>query len=57
MSNRVVPALLFQGVPVTDRAQVLAVVEKFRAKYGTGDVKKYYSKLVLVQMSGPSVGK
>lgn len=24
--------------------QVLSVVEKFRAKYGAGDVKKYYSK-------------
>ena len=31
--------------PITDRAQVSSVVEKFRAKYGTRDVKKYYSKL------------
>jgi deazaflavin-dependent oxidoreductase (nitroreductase family) len=31
-------------VPVTDAEQVLSVVEKFRAKYGAGDVKKYYSK-------------
>jgi deazaflavin-dependent oxidoreductase (nitroreductase family) len=31
-------------VPVTDAAQVASVVEKFRAKYGAGDVKKYYSK-------------
>ena len=30
--------------PVTDPAQVKSVVEKFRAKYGTGDVKKYYAK-------------
>ncbi|MGE5319349.1 MAG: nitroreductase/quinone reductase family protein, partial [Hyphomicrobiaceae bacterium] len=29
---------------VTDAPQVKAVVEKFRAKYGAGDVKKYYSK-------------
>jgi len=29
---------------VTDAAQVSSVVEKFRAKYGAGDVKKYYSK-------------
>jgi deazaflavin-dependent oxidoreductase (nitroreductase family) len=29
---------------VTDAAQVSSVVEKFRAKYGTNDVKKYYSK-------------
>ena len=31
-------------VPVTDAPQVTSVVEKFRAKYGAGDVKKYYSK-------------
>ena len=32
-------------VPVTDAQQVSSVVEKFRAKYGAGNVKKYYSKL------------
>jgi deazaflavin-dependent oxidoreductase (nitroreductase family) len=31
-------------VPITDRAQVSSVAEKFRAKYGASDVKKYYSK-------------
>ena len=31
-------------VVVTDTTQVSSVVEKFRAKYGTVDVKKYYSK-------------
>jgi deazaflavin-dependent oxidoreductase (nitroreductase family) len=31
--------------PVTDIKKVDPVVEKFRAKYGPGDVKKYYSKL------------
>ena len=31
-------------VLVTEARQVSSVVEKFRAKYGTGDVKKYYSK-------------
>ncbi len=31
-------------VPVTDLKQVSSVVEKFRAKYGASDVKKYYSK-------------
>jgi deazaflavin-dependent oxidoreductase (nitroreductase family) len=39
--------------PVTDATQVSSVVEKFRAKYGTNDVKKYYSKFdvaVLAQM-------
>jgi deazaflavin-dependent oxidoreductase (nitroreductase family) len=35
----------FQAVPITDATQVASVVEKFRAKYGAGDVKKYYSKL------------
>jgi len=42
-----------KGVPVTDAARVSSVVEKFRAKYGAGDVKKYYSKFdvaVLAQM-------
>ena len=42
-----------QAVPITDAAGVLSVVEKFRAKYGAGDMKKYYSKFdvaVLVQM-------
>jgi deazaflavin-dependent oxidoreductase (nitroreductase family) len=32
------------AVPVTDPKQVASVVEKFRAKYGPSDVKKYYSK-------------
>ncbi len=43
----------FKVVPVTDATQVSSVVEKFRAKYGTNDVKKYYSKFdvaVLAQM-------
>ncbi|MGA9815224.1 MAG: nitroreductase/quinone reductase family protein [Terriglobales bacterium] len=35
----------FQAVPITDAARVSPVVEKFRDKYGAGDVKKYYSKL------------
>jgi deazaflavin-dependent oxidoreductase (nitroreductase family) len=34
----------FKVVPITDAKQVASVVEKFRAKYGAGDVKKYYSK-------------
>jgi deazaflavin-dependent oxidoreductase (nitroreductase family) len=40
-------------VPFTDAARVSSVVEKFRAKYGASDVKKYYSKFdvaVLAQM-------
>ncbi len=34
----------FKAVPITDAKQVLSVVEKFRAKYGANDVKRYYSK-------------
>jgi deazaflavin-dependent oxidoreductase (nitroreductase family) len=40
-------------VPVTDAKQVSSVVEKFRGKYGSNDVNKYYAKLdvaVLAQM-------
>jgi deazaflavin-dependent oxidoreductase (nitroreductase family) len=33
-----------KAVPITDAAKVSSVVEKFRGKYGAGDVKKYYSK-------------
>ena|SRR5664279_5503080 len=43
-----------KAVPITDAKQVSAVVEKFREKYGAGDVKKYYSKFdvaVLVPVS------
>jgi deazaflavin-dependent oxidoreductase (nitroreductase family) len=32
-----------EAIPVADPTQVSSVVEKFRAKYGAGDVKKYYS--------------
>ena len=31
-------------VLITDSAEVSSVAEKFRAKYGTNDLKKYYSK-------------
>jgi len=34
----------FRAVPITDAKTVKSVVEKFRQKYGAGDVKKYYSK-------------
>jgi len=47
----------FQAISITDAKQVSSVVEKFRAKYGTSDVKKYYSKFdvaVLAQMQGTS---
>ena len=35
----------FNIVPITDSKQVSSIIEKFRAKYGANDVKKYYSKL------------
>ena len=34
-----------KAVPIADHEAVSAVIEKFRAKYGAGDIKKYYSKL------------
>ena len=43
----------FKPTLVTDRRQVASVVEKFRGKYGTGDVNKYYSRFdaaVVAQM-------
>jgi len=30
--------------PITDATRVSTVIEKFRGKYGSRDVKKYYSK-------------
>jgi deazaflavin-dependent oxidoreductase (nitroreductase family) len=33
-----------KAATITDPKQVKSVVEKFREKYGVGDVKKYYSK-------------
>jgi len=35
----------FRVTAITDAKGVAAVIEKFREKYGAGDVKKYYSKL------------
>ena len=46
----------FSATPLTDAKQVSSVVEKFRAKYGAGDVKKYYAKFdvaVVIQMQKP----
>jgi len=39
--------------PITESKMVKSVIEKFREKYGAGDVKKYYSKFdvaVVVQL-------
>jgi hypothetical protein len=35
--------LVFRGTPIIDPKAVQHVVEAFRAKYGAGDVKRYYS--------------
>jgi deazaflavin-dependent oxidoreductase (nitroreductase family) len=34
-----------QATPITDAAQVRDVVERFKAKYGAPQVRRYYSKL------------
>ncbi len=34
----------FRAKPITDAKVVKSVIEKFREKYGAGEVKKYYSK-------------
>jgi deazaflavin-dependent oxidoreductase (nitroreductase family) len=41
----------FNAIPITDVTQVSSVVEKFRAKYGANDVKKYYSKFDVAVLS------
>jgi deazaflavin-dependent oxidoreductase (nitroreductase family) len=43
----------FKAVPVTGAGQVSAVIEKFRAKYGAGDVKKYYSTFDVAVLAQP----
>ena len=43
-----------KAMTITETKQVSSVVEKFREKYGAGDVKKYYSKFdvaVVAQIS------
>jgi deazaflavin-dependent oxidoreductase (nitroreductase family) len=43
-----------RAVPITGANTVQSVIEKFREKYGAGDVKKYYSKFdvaVVVQLT------
>jgi hypothetical protein len=44
----------FRATPVTDAKALKSVVEKFREKYGSENVKKYYSKFdaaVVVQLT------
>lgn len=33
-----------RATPIADPAEISQVIDKFRAKYGAGNVKKYYSK-------------
>jgi hypothetical protein len=33
----------FRAIPITEASAVKSVVDRFREKYGAGDVKKYYS--------------
>lgn len=43
----------FHAVAITDAKQVASVVERFREKYGAGDVKKYYSKFDVAVLAQP----
>lgn len=43
----------FRATPIKDARQVSSVVEKFREKYGAGDVKKYYSKFDVAVLAEP----
>jgi deazaflavin-dependent oxidoreductase (nitroreductase family) len=45
-----------QVVPVTDAPRVASVVEKFRGKYGTSDVRKYYSKFDVAVVAEMGMG-
>ena len=36
--------------PITESKTMKSVIEKFREKYGAGDVKKYYSKFDVAVM-------
>src|SRR5262249_10343906 len=45
----------FTAAPMTDPEQVSSVVEKFRTKYGPGDVKKYYSKFDVAVLAHPAL--
>lgn len=50
-------SLTAAAVPITDSAQAQAVVEKFRAKYGAGQVAEYYPKTdVAVEVDLPASG-
>jgi hypothetical protein len=49
-------AIRAKARPITSAAQVRKIVGQFRAKYGAGDVKKYYTKFdVAVDVRLPSL--
>ena len=43
----------FRAVPITKAEPVKSVVDKFREKYGAGNVKKYYSKFDVAVLAEP----
>jgi deazaflavin-dependent oxidoreductase (nitroreductase family) len=43
----------FRAAPIRQAESVKSVIEKFREKYGAGDVKKYYSKFDVAIVAEP----
>src|SRR5258708_21265886 len=43
-----------RAMPITDPAQVQEVAERFRAKYGAGDVRTYFPKLEVAVEVAPA---
>jgi hypothetical protein len=43
----------FRAVPIQESESVKSVVEKFREKYGAGNVKRYYSKFDVAVLAEP----
>ena len=44
----------FRAVAIKKPESVKSVIEKFREKYGAGDVKKYYSKFDVAVLAEPA---
>lgn len=43
----------FRAIPIQQAESVKSVIERFREKYGVGDVKKYYSKFDVAVLAEP----
>ena len=43
----------FRAIPIRESDSVKSVIEKFREKYGAGDVKRYYSKFEVAVLAEP----